>query len=118
MWLYPRLRSHLGKPLIEQLTGASFEELERPRELGVRGLVWPPTGGRRVTEERLLALRAALRDTAMAHGFVYGVTEKLSLTRDQGLAVDQALAVTLHTQMELSAHEASEPDVWRYITCV
>lgn len=116
MMLYPRLRTVEARPLIELALTASLEELELDRPVFPRGVVWAPTGGERVSEGRLIELRALLRETAQRVGYAPG--RLLEPRAPEGAALDRELARVLYEGLHLSAHEAAAGDMWRYFACI
>lgn len=116
MILYPRLRTVEARPLIEAALTAPLDELELDRPVLPRGVVWAPTGGERVSEGRLIELRARLRETAQRVGYAPG--RLLEPRAPEGAALDRELARVLYEGLHLSAHEAAAGDMWRYFACI
>lgn len=120
MKLYPRLSNRLIQPWMERLTTAPVTELEQPAPLLPRGHVFAPTGGTRMSEKELEALRKKLRAVAERCGYVYGCPRGFApvASPEQKARLDLEMAKLLNDQANMTPNEAAQPGVWRYFGCV
>ncbi|MEU6120937.1 DUF6339 family protein [Streptomyces sp. NPDC047123] len=110
--LYPRLLAGQAKPLHRQYKEMSPHELTEHVAYRHESAVYVATGGDRVTETQLRALRRRVLEVARSAGFPEGPS------RAARARFDLDLATLLHSEMELMPAEAASGDVWAFLALV
>lgn len=110
--LYPRLLSEQARLLYGELNRKDLQQLVQQAATAHDAAVYVATGGDRVSENRLRALRRLVLDLAAEAGFP-----------DRGgtglrTQFDLRLAETLHSEMDLIPAEAASGDVWAFLALV
>ena len=107
--LIPRLDREDTRRLIEEARGQSVSTLAE--RMPVRGLRTrsSPLGGLQLADADLVALRTEVLELAHEHGYP---GDGARLPR-----FDAKRARVMHQRLRVSAHEASEYDAWRSVTC-
>lgn len=115
LFLYPRLSQTHANDLAAIL-GDLDVDIARSRSRPTHeGTVYAPSGGHRVSEERLTEIANGVRSIAARSGYPGRPTKDA----DEGLrAFDVETATFLHSRMEIGAAEASAAGVWSFIGCV
>lgn len=67
-----------------------------------------PLGGQRVTDERLERLRSVVLDLTLAN----------ARAQSDRSSSDALVALALRREMPITCHEASQPEVWQFLSCV
>jgi hypothetical protein len=108
-YLLPRLDRDQTRALIEQASAMSVDEIRRLMpSIGVT-TTSSALGGSEAPQEVLSALRAEILTIAQECGYPDGGEGRL--------AFDARCARLLHDRLDISPHEASEENVWSYLTC-
>ncbi len=110
--LYPRLLEHAARDLHQASLTASIEELTRRAGTRHPRAVFTATGGRRVTDAELEALRAEVVGEAERSGFP-GEGRRTDRTE-----FDLRVARLLHERCGLVAAEAATRSVWSFLALV
>lgn len=107
--IYPRLDRIVARELIGEHRYRPLSEIGELLPLRPEALTYPPIGGERVDEARLVELRAAMLRLASEHGMPGEPSRELK--RFEGRA-----ARLIHSNLPMTAHEAADHDVWTYLT--
>lgn len=113
MYLYPRLRLFAASELARTRARMPLNELRTAsRDLKHPAVWFAPTGGNRVSEEKLRDLQARIRERADLAGWPD--------SRDGPMKqrFDAECAVALLENMGSCPSEASSLEVWYYMTCI
>ncbi|WP_305787362.1 DUF6339 family protein [Symbioplanes lichenis] len=110
--LYPRLPASAANERYAEIKDRSPAELVKDTDSTHLAQYFAPTGGTRVTAERLARLRELIVDLAEKKGFPH---EPLGRSVHE---FDTALARTLHTDMDLVPAEASVRPIWAFLALV
>ncbi len=108
--LLPRLDRETTSSLIDDARGKTVAEVASripAREVRTRSTA---QGGLEIADAELAALRHAVVELARGHGYPEEV-KNLPL-------FDALCARIVHASLPISPHEASEDDIWSYLTCV
>lgn len=111
-FLFPRLLAAQGKPLFEAYGSLAIAELTARVSPSHESAVYVATGGDRVSAQRLLELRAAVVELAVAAGFPD------SGDRARNADFDLAVAALLHSETGMVPAEAASRDVWAFLALV
>jgi hypothetical protein len=112
MWLYPRLPQAAGEALARERATMSIDDLVAVASCEHPDAIYGPTGGGRVPETRLQAIREAVTRLAQQCGFPGTGSEKLRRS------FDAECAVVLRTMMGIVPAEASHVGVWTFVATV
>lgn len=107
--LWPRLEHPIATALLAELQARTPDEVRSAHAISHPAVTYASTGGIRVNSADLEALRAAIIETAGAHGFP-----------DAGdpIAFDRAMAVRLLDIMPMADGEALQRPVWSFVALV
>jgi hypothetical protein len=94
------------------MAGMSLEELRARSLTHHPACVYSPTGGNRVEENQIGALRATLQRVASECGYPADVGP------GDRVAYDRRAASILHRDMRIVPADAAQPGVWAFLTCV
>lgn len=108
--IYPRIPDEAAMATVEELQSGGLAHAESLVQYHHPRQVFPPVGGREVTEAELQALRTAVVDLAELYGFPGRRPRRTAL-------FDRELAGLLHSQMDITPHEAASREMWSFITC-
>lgn len=111
-YLYPQLPKPTAEERARTLLAKSVAELAHEFALSEPYLTVTPTGGNRIPQEELRALRERVVAIARQYGYPQ------ALGKIQARKFDVACAETLHQTMRLHPSEASRNDVWSFLGCV
>lgn len=112
--LYPRLGAQDTLTQISNIVSSTPEiiALGNPEpKLGV-GETYAEIGGTRAKNTDLELLQSGLREIAKQFGF------PSPLSRDAAHHFDNSVGIFLFENMRISAHEASQPSVWQFISAM
>lgn len=112
MYNYPRLDLTAATVLIAEQSGQPIGDLIGVAQDTHPNVTWYATAHRRITRERLAALRNSSRQAASDFGYP-GVGKGRGLTE-----FDQRLGRLLYEQMEILPAEAGHPGVWAFMSLV
>lgn len=108
--IFPRLDRSTALELVEANRHKELSEIAERLPYKVETVTFPPIGGERVDDARLLGLRNAMLALAADHGMP-GPTSRDMQKRFEGKA-----SRLVHESLPMTAHEASEFDVWTNLT--
>ncbi len=112
MLLYPHLPHQVAAHLAENLRRGSIPELASRASVEHGDAVFTPTGGARISLDKLHDLRVVLLKQATDNGYPLPASER------QRRDFDTLTSVALHTRMQIAPSEAAKGGVWEYMTCV
>lgn len=112
MYLYPRLPKYVASMLAKNRADKPLDELRRLSAVENAAAWFAPTGGNRVDKERLKQIQVRVRESAERFGYPGGIDVP---TRQK---FDAECAVILHQNMSITPSEASNLEVWTFITCI
>jgi hypothetical protein len=112
MLVDPRLPAPTARVLIEEIGEASLDQLRCRSSTSHPACTYSPTGGNRVDEGEIVALRSTLRLVADECGYPSDVTPA------ERVRFDHTAASALHREMDIVPADAAEPGVWAFLTCV
>jgi hypothetical protein len=111
--VYPRLPRIVAEHLAADLAARTVSELQKLVCTSHPDATYNPTGGTRVDEEELVALRKDVVTLAIRNGYPAAVTD------GKKQSFDAECAILLHESMGISASEASCLEVWSFLaSCV
>jgi hypothetical protein len=109
--LIPRLARDAALALLEEHRTDDVAAIKVAMPIRHATVTLSPLGGARVDDETLSSLRSDLIRLADQHGFPQ------TAPREQLQAFEGAAARLLHAALPMTPHEASEEEVWSYLTC-
>ncbi len=112
MLLYPRLTPGVARALAEERCNLPPETLRPMGAVSHTHVIYTPTGGRRVPAGHLERLQQLIRVAADDTGF------PARLNDVQRTRFDADSSRILHSHMDLSPAEASQPGIWEFLACV
>lgn len=107
--LMRRLERERARELLSGTLGRPIEELAVGQPLHEEQYTLAPVGGTLVTDSQLRSLRARVLEVAREHGYPRATSDT---TRFDG-----RLAPELHRLLPMTPNEASQEEVWTYLTC-
>ena len=111
--LYPRLLEAPARELFDRYEAAPPDTLVGNGVSRHDSAVFVATGGDRITEAELVALRDKVLELSRSAGF------PRALGPSAAVEYDRALAVLLHRDMQLVPGEAASRDMWAFLaTCL
>ncbi|MFD3939039.1 DUF6339 family protein [Streptomyces sp. NPDC058611] len=111
-YLYPRLLPKAAVSLRDECLGRAVEELRERAGVSHSALFYAATGGMRLPQQRLRALRESLVGSAIDRGY------PASPARRQAAAFDIAAAEILHRESGIIPAEAVAGDLWAFLSLV
>ncbi len=109
MIVLPRIAKHsVAEILRDELTAGLAEISSRMPEL-TAPVTYTPVGGQRIEMSQLERLRADVLEVAREHGMPDRIIDPSSF--------EGRVARLLHETLPMSANEASNEEVWSYLTC-
>jgi Family of unknown function (DUF6339) len=112
VFLFPRLPVRAARARFGEVTGKTVSELGLMAAGSHPDAVYPATGGVRVTEQRLLQVRAGLLECACQLGFPNPAKQEALVS------FDAAAAPVLLSNLPITAGEASHDEVWSFLSLV
>ncbi|WP_133259384.1 DUF6339 family protein [Mycobacterium colombiense] len=109
MIVLPRLAREQALQLLDEMLSADLEKISAAMPDSSSRLTYTPVGGRRVTEEELREVRAAVVDLAQRHGMPNAL-------KDSAVFEGRA-ARLLHRMLPMTPNEAAHEEVWSFLTC-
>jgi hypothetical protein len=111
-FVLPRLDRSTALDILESYRWSPLREISVAMPNANVVLTYSAVGGQRIEQAELAALRSELLAVARAHGML----------QTPGAIIDPSdweaqSARLIHKRLEMTAHEASQEDVWSYITC-
>lgn len=110
--LFPRLPKSVAEPLARDRSRLPVSELAKLADADHEAASFAPTGGARVSKERLGELATRVR--SLASRFNYPKALHAS-SRDE---VDAEIGVLLHRSSGLTLTEACRAETWNFLCCV
>ena len=104
-----RLERERARELLSGTLGRPIEEIAIGQPLHEEQYTLAPVGGTLVTDSQLGSLRARVLEVAREHGYPGAASDT---TRFDG-----RLAPALHRLLPMTPNEASQEEVWTYLTC-
>lgn len=108
----PRLDRSTALDILESYRWSPLGEISAAMPNTNVVLTLSPVGGQRIEQAELAALRSELLAVARAHGMLQTPGSIIDPSRWEAQS-----ARLIHTRLDMTAHEASQEDVWSYITC-
>jgi hypothetical protein len=105
----PRLDRATALELLTQRRHTPIAEISKEMPDLDPAVTYSPVGGTRVAGSELADLRAAIVETARAHGMPGPVIDTPTF--------EARSARLLHHRLDLTPHEAAQEEVWSYLTC-
>lgn len=112
MLLYPRLPHVVAQKLAENLASMPLKELEAIGDIQHSDEFYAPTGGNRVSSQHLTTIREMIHNCSCKYGYPNSQNDS------QRTGFDSESAETLHREMIITPHEASQDGVWEFMSCV
>ncbi|MFD9163022.1 DUF6339 family protein [Streptomyces sp. NPDC059558] len=111
-YLYPRLLPKASVSLRYECLGRAVDELRERAGVSHPAVFYAATGGMRLPQQRLRALREAVVGCAIDHGY------PASPARRQAASFDIATAEILHRESGIIPAEAVAGDLWAFLSLV
>lgn len=111
-YLYPRLPQHIAQGLAEAHIMKNTAALAEAWSAASENAAFAPTGGNRITQTGLKAMRTAVLTLAQQCG--YPKPPHKNAARE----FDVQCAVMLYEKMHLHPSEASHNEVWSFLGCI
>jgi hypothetical protein len=105
----PRLDRGTAAEIIAHLRELPLPEVSSAMPEIPENLTYSPVGGQRVGEESMANLRRGLMEIAIEHGMPGPIREVSEW--------ESRSARFLHSALVITPHEASQEEVWSYLTC-
>jgi hypothetical protein len=107
--LVPRLDRTSALELLEQRRGLPLAEISTEMPDLDAVVTYSPVGGNRIDPADLAKLRAALLTVGQEHGMPGPIVATSEF--------EAKSARLIHEQLDMTPHEASQDEVWSYLTC-
>ena len=108
-FVLPRLDRASALELLDQHRGSSVSEISQEMPDRDAVVTYSPVGGSRIDLSEVAELRDTLVRLAQEHGMP---AEPVNLS-----GFEAAAARLIHERLDITPHEASQEEVWSYLTC-
>ncbi len=111
-YLYPKIHRAYAEKLIEERSNQDIAELSQISDASHPLAFYSPTGGNRIPSDILESLQKSIKDCAEKHGYPNLVNDEMSRS------FDIECGIICFEKMYLHPSEASDVEVWAFMTCV